>query len=91
VKYALFALRFSGDDEDRESHAPGYLGSDGSGPEDSRCGCCPGDPIAMTLEAVGEVGSDGSTDAWTEYPSVRVVCSRGRLDGEVEPNRGRNN
>lgn len=81
MKYALLALRFSGDDEDRESQAPGYLGSDGSDPGEPREGCWSGDPTATTLEAVGEVGCDGSTDACTEYPSVRLVCSRGWLDG----------
>lgn len=82
MKYALFAFRFSGDDDDRESHAPGYLGSDGRDSGDTGGWRWLGDPSAMTLEAAGEVARDGSTDVCTEYSSASVICSCGRLDGE---------
>lgn len=82
MKYALFALRFSGD-EDKESQAPGYLGKDGSDSGDPRDGRWPGDPTAWTLEAAGEVALDESIEIVASAPSRKLVrCSTGPLDGE---------
>ena len=81
VKYALFAFRFSGDDDERESHAPGYLGSDGSDSGEAGGRRWLGDPNAMTLEAAGEGAREGPTDVCTDS-SASIGCSCGRLDGE---------
>lgn len=82
MKYALFDLRFSGE-EDRESQAPGYFGKDGSDSGDPRDGRWPGDPTAWTLDAAGEAARDESVGIFAIGPSCKLFeCSTGPLDGE---------